>query len=252
MPQFFVQQTLNLHKQVEIKGKEAHHIANVLRLKKGDWLILADGKGSSYKAELINIKSRSVQLRILAKVNHKFNNVCPALAFAIIKHDRTEYIIQKAVELGCHNLHPFFSERTIPKLTTNLGPKKFERWQKIAMEAAKQSGLPFMPKVNPPLFFEKLCTSFSNYNKAMLFWEGETKNSLSDQLSAISNQKDESLLLIIGPEGGFAKPEVDIAIKHGALTVSLGSQILRVETAAIASLAIVQYELGNFSNTHFR
>ncbi|MFH1873671.1 MAG: RsmE family RNA methyltransferase [Pseudomonadota bacterium] len=245
MPQFFIQQPLILNETVEIKGPEAHHIADVLRLKKGDWLILADGQGRSYKSEITEIKGRQVKLKILAEISYKFNNPCPALAFAIIKHDRTEYIIQKAVELGCHHLYPFFSERTIPKFTTSLGPKKLERWQKIAVEAAKQSGLPFIPKVNASLNFEKLCASFSKYEKTLLFWEGETKNSLESQLSGLKSQ----VLLIIGPEGGFTKSEVELARKNGASSVSLGSQILRVETAAIASLAIVQYELGNFDRS---
>ena len=243
MPQFFTDQLLEVGLITRISGREAHHIIDVLRLKEGDWLILSDGKGKSFKAEIKSVKSKMVEVNISTELPRKFNLPSPALAVAVIKHDRTEYIIQKAVELGISNIFPFFSSRTIPKYTTKVSQEKLDRWKDIALEAAKQSGLPIKPEVKMPVEFSNLCSLFKNYQKSLLFWEGEKRSDIKSEVSGLKSQ----VLLIIGPEGGFSQEEVDYARERGVTTVSLGSQILRVETAAIVALGIVQYELGNLS-----
>lgn len=243
MPQFFISKSVTKNAVVQISGKDAHHIINVLRLKESDWLILSDGKGKSYKARIKSLRPKLVEAQILNEIEHHFASPSPHLAFAVIKHDRTEYIMQKAVELGCANILPFFSSRTIPKYKNNIGARKLMRWQKIAMEAAKQSGLTVKPEVNSPLSFEELCHSFGKYDKVLLFWEGENEKDLRSQVSDLKAQT----LIVIGPEGGFSQEEISAAKKNGAVTVSLGTQILRVETAALITLGITQYELGNLS-----
>lgn len=243
MPQFFISKTVSKGALTQISGKDAHHITNVLRLKKGDWLILSDGKGRSYKSEIKSLSPKLVEVLILDETKRNFAAKPPHLAFALIKHDRSEYIIQKAVELGCTQILPFFSSRTIPKYKDNINVRKLDRWQKIASEAAKQSGLPVKPSVGKPLPFKELCRSFEKYDNALLLWEGEDKNDLRSQISNLKSQ----VLIIIGPEGGFSKDEVSYAKENGAVTVSLGTQILKVETAALITLGIVQFELGNLS-----
>jgi len=244
MPQFFIDRPFESGGEVEITGRDAHHIIDVLRLKAGDWLVLSDGKGRSFKSEVISAASRRVRTIIKEEVRRKAATEPPALAFAVIKHDRSEWIIQKAVELGCRHIIPFYCRRTIPKFRSD----KNKRWQEIALEAAKQSGLPFIPQVEQPADFDKLCSLFPDYEKTILLWEGETQRDIrSIKFPLLCKEGSGEVLLIVGPEGGFDEQEIDKAKTCGAATVSLGQQILRVETAAIAALAVVQYELGNLS-----
>jgi len=241
MPHFFIEHQLKIGEIAYILGHDAHHIINVLRLKIGDWLIISDGCGKSFRAVIKKISSKKIEVAVMNewKTFEKLSSV--SLAFAVIKHDRTEYIIQKAVELGCIELIPFFSSRTVPKYKDSINPTKEMRWERIALEAAKQSGLPVKPVVNKSISFKTLCNNFTKYKNVFLFWEGEEKT----DLKSICNEIVEPLLIIIGPEGGFSPDEIELAKRHKAMTVSLGKQILRVETAAIAALAIIQYEIGN-------
>ncbi len=241
MPQFFIDKSLVSGNETEISGRDAHHIIDVLRLKAGDWLVLSDGGGRSFRAKIRSAEAKKVVAVIEAEIAGAQPANSPALAFAVIKHDRSEWIIQKAVELGCRHIVPFYCSRTVPKYSS--AEKKIGRWREIAMEAAKQSGLPFVPQVDLPCDFEKLCELFANYEKTILFWEGETHEGLRSVVSGLRSQ----LLLVIGPEGGFEESEVARSKAAGAETVSLGRQILRVETAAIVALALVQYELENLA-----
>lgn len=244
MPQFFIDQSFSKGSSVTIAGSDAHHIIDVLRLKTGDWLVISDGQGKSFRAEIEKLNSKTVEILVGEERSMKRHSHPVSLAFAVIKHDRTEYIIQKSVELGCADIRPFFSSRTIPRYTNNIEQKKLARWQNIATEAAKQSGLLFKPQVQMPVAFEELCSRFARYEKVFLFWEGEEKT----DLKSISTLIRSPVLLVIGPEGGFSREEAEMARKHGAVTLSLGTQILRVETAALVALGIIQYELGNLSH----
>lgn len=241
MPQFFLNQPFETGNEVEIIGRNAHHITDVLRLKTGNWLILSDGKGRSFKSEIISVASKRVRTIIKEEIRRETATEPPTLAFAVIKHDRSEWIIQKAVELGCRHIIPFYCQRTIPKYAS--AGKKHRRWQEIALEAAKQSGLPFVPQVDEPIDFDELCSLMPKYEKTILFWEGEKKEDFKSKVYGLRSK----VLLIIGPEGGFDESEIGKAKACGAITISLGQQILRVETAAIAALAIMQYELGNLN-----
>jgi len=243
VPQFFVDQKFDVGAEVELRGADAKHIEQVLRLTPGDWIVLSDGSGKSYEAEITKTSPRSVSARIKGlRSQRRLSDL--VLAIAITKHDKTEAIIQKAVELGIARIIPFHSERTIPRLVADITDKKLERWQKISMEAAKQSGLPFRPKVERPLPFDELVNAIPDFTTSILFWEGETERDIAACKDGLSREGQK--LVIVGPEGGFSSNEVDKARSAGAVTASLGQQILRVETAAIAALAICQYESGEF------
>lgn len=234
MPQFFVDKNIEEGQETEIRGKEAHHISSVLRLSDGDWIVLSDGKGNSFKATIISATARSVRVKMGNKIEHKVNIAAPTLALALIKPDRFEWAIQKAIELGCKTIIPFISTRCAYKAD------KLDRWQKIAHEAAKQSGLPFEPKIEPIVELKKLCEYSNKFPNRYLFYEGE-----KDKYIKLVEKKSD--LLIVGPEGGFTPDEIICAKRNAITTISLGSQILRVETAAIATLTIWQYELGNMN-----
>jgi 16S rRNA (uracil1498-N3)-methyltransferase len=241
MPQFFVDQPLASDREIQIRGADARHIAQSLRLRAGDWIVLSDGAGRSYRATITSSAPNAVVATIGAELPPRRGVPPPALALAAIRGERFEWAIEKAVELGCRHLLPFHSARTVRGKGDEA--RKLARWRTIALEAAKQSGLPFRPEIETAQDFDALCARFGDFSAAILFFEGEEKRELRETLRGQPPASEG--LLIIGPEGGFTAEEVRRAAEAGAVTASLGPQILRVETAAVAALAICQYELGN-------
>lgn len=244
MPQFFMQKEMKPGQKIEIIGSDAKHILKSLRLKTGDWIMLSDGCGKTFQAKIVQTSLRAVHAIIEREIMRNKGVAPPALALALANRERFEWAIQKTIELGCQRIIPFLSERS-EKISAAIAARKLERWQKIAIEAAKQSGLPFLPVIEPPIEYNALCARIKNMQPCFIFYEGEKKQGLN---SVLSNSKTNIIgLIIIGPEGGFTDNEISMAKKSGAFSVSLGQQILRVETAAIAAMAICQYELDNMS-----
>lgn len=238
MPQFFIDKEISEGTEVEIRGADAKHIARALRLTEGDWLILSDREGESFRSTIIEAKPRLVRARIEERMTRRTGPTPPALAIASIRSERLKWAVQKCVELGCQRIIPFGSTRTVRK------GGKTERLQRIAMESAKQSGLPAVPRVETPIEFDRLCEILRDFSPAILLYEGEHERSLKEILRGRPPAEGEPLI-VVGPEGGFTSDEVETARACGALTASIGSQILRVETAAVAAITIFQYELGN-------
>lgn len=249
MPQFFIDRELTEESDVEIRGADAHHIADVLRLVEGDWLVLSDGRGNSFRATVLESRPRSVRARVGGRIPRREGHPAPALAIASIRGERLEWAVQKCVELGSSRIIPFDSKRTVRPATSPRGGRKAQRLKKIALEAAKQSGLPLRPSVEEPMSFELLCDSLADFAPAILLYEGERTTDIRSVLARHraggEGERSSVPILIVGPEGGFTAEEVERATSCGAIAASLGSQILRVETAAVAAMAICQYELGN-------
>jgi 16S rRNA (uracil1498-N3)-methyltransferase len=247
MPQFFIDATLEKDREIELRGADAHHIALSLRLSAGDWIVLSDGSGRSFRAVISQASASRVIARIEREIARRAGRVPPALAIATIRPERFEWAIQKVVELGCRHILPFRSARTVRGKGGDGDGKRLARWRTIALEAAKQSGLPFRPEVDPPANFEELCGRFAAFSPTILFFEGESKRSirtiLQNQTRSASGESEG--LIVIGPEGGYAAEEVDLARASGAVTASLGQQILKAETAAVAAFTVCQYEFGN-------
>lgn len=243
MPQFFIDKKFTIDSEIEIRGGDARHISSVLRLGSGDWIVLSDGAGRSYRAKIVTSSPACVTALIGDKIQRREGLAPAVLALALIKLERFEWAIEKAVEIGCRRIIPFRSARTIPQFALNANARRLARWQKVALSAAKQSGLPFVPEIDSPHDFSNLFNAPNQFRRMIFFYEGEDKT----DIRALWRTKpaDGPDLIIIGPEGGFTNDEVALAKKSGAITASLGSQILRVETAAIAALAIWQYEEGN-------
>jgi len=240
MPQFLIDSSAIKDGVATITGSDAKHITTVLRLRCGDWLMITDGKGNKWRAELISASPKAVKVKLAILPSYHLAISPIILAQAMIKHDRFEWMIQKAVELGCSQIVPFISERTIPKFHA----AKFVRWQKIADEAAKQCGTLIHPKIEQPIAFFELIKQLKPFEQKILFYEGENKNSLNTL-----TLKPLNTVLIIGPEGGFTNAEVAAARQTDIVTYSLGPLILRVETASIAALVLTQYKLGYFNKT---
>lgn len=247
MPQFFIDKKLSPGSVFEISGADARHIANSLRLLPGDWIVLSDGHGKSFKASILVSSPKSVKVLLENEVTRPSKIKPTGMALAVIKPERFEWAIEKTVELGCGHITPFVSARSILKYSDQITKRRLDRWEKIAAEAAKQSGLPLLPKVNSVKTFSELFSRSLQFGQRVLLYEGEREKDVSSFLKNKIRQNDRPDILIIGPEGGFTEAEIDEAHANGAITLSLGHQILRVETAAVATFAIWQYESGNMS-----
>jgi 16S rRNA (uracil1498-N3)-methyltransferase len=155
-----------------------------------------------------------------------------------------DFIIQKATELGVDRIIPFQSARSVSRLTDDKKRQKALRWQKIAVEAARQCGRADVPVISPCLDFLEMIRDEGRKVFKIIFWEEETRCGIRDVLNQKHTELADEFFVIVGPEGGFLKEEVNQAREAGFQSVSLGRQILRVETAALAIMAIIQYEKG--------
>lgn len=246
MHRFFVDTSCIDNDTVTITGDDVQHISRVLRLKCGDSLEICDTCGTDY---LCNISSVTKDT-IISDIVRKFPTCTESglnitLYQGIPKSDKLEYIIQKSVELGVNRIVPVAMKRTVVKLKN--ASLKTERQQKISLEAAKQSRRGIVPKVDCPLSFDDMLEKIKKSTDALniLAYENEMQNNIKDVLT--SNKEIKNINIIIGPEGGFDEEEIESAKKADINIVTLGPRILRCETAPIAVISAVMYELGDWT-----
>ncbi len=234
---------------ISITGKEARHITNVLRMKKGEKLILMDGKGQLFESTIETLHYKEVKV----KINKSIPPLPPSpieisLAQALTKAGPMNYLIQKITELGISSIHLFSSQRTIIRLKPDHLENKMGHWMEIMKSASKQCGRAILPEVNPPLPFGELIKSVPDKKTLkLLLWENEDKTDLKKLLRSMSPLP--RIFVIIGPEGGFTPNEINLAREAGFQTISLGKRILRAETAAMSLVSIIQYEWGDLNLT---
>jgi 16S rRNA (uracil1498-N3)-methyltransferase len=218
-----------------ITGSDAHQIKDVLRMKVGDDIELLDGCGSIYHSKIFEIKKDKVVCDVISTRKEDTQlKVKVTIAQCLPKAKKMDLIIQKCTELGAVKIIPTLSERSISKVD------KLERWKKIAKEAAEQCGRSDIPEILPLTQFKDVLKLKKDYDLALIPWELEKQNSLKNIITSFPHSHP-SFLSLIGPEGGFSKKEVDLAIKSGFNPVSLGKRILRTETAGMAMLAMLNY-----------
>ncbi len=237
---FFVRDAHHAGEVVAIHGSDAHKIVNVLRLRNGDVIEVVDSRGTIFGATLES-KDGALHARLTqARDASPGPGVLIDVAQGIPKGQKMDFVVEKLGELGVRALLPLRSERTI---VTDVGPAKLERWRRLARSAAQQSGRPDLLTVTEPLRFAQLSLQFSEYDAVIVPWEIAEPEPLRAVLPKIVRGA-RTILVVIGPEGGFSHAEAESAQAAGAHLVSLGSRILRTETAALAVVAILAYELG--------
>lgn len=215
-----------------ISGEEAKHIARVLRMNKGDSLVLCDGEGMFYEGVISNVSDKIVNIDIQSSYPAPTEPKLKITLFqGIPKNPKLEFIVQKATEIGAVKIVPMNTSRIVSKLEKE---SKIDRLQKIACEAAKQSKRGVVPSVCAPVSFEKAVEMASKYDLAIIPYEEEREVSLK---KAFEKQNVTSLAIMIGPEGGFEQGEVQLALSKGIMSVTLGKRILRTETAGLAVMA---------------
>ena len=230
---------------VELAEDTVRYLRNVLRLGRGDGILLFDGTGWEYRGVIERLEGREGTARIVAR--ERVPLVIPVritLAQALPKGDKMEFIVQKATELGVARIVPFRSARTIPRRTEDRAARRLERWRRIAAEAAEQCGRTDVPEIAEPLPFREALEQAGPEAVKVLFWESETERSVREILKGDAARSAREFFLVVGPEGGVTGEEAEQARQAGFLTASLGRLVLRVETAALAILAIFQYECG--------
>ena len=237
-----------LAEEIEITGGDAHHLVRVMRAQSGDEVIVAGGDGRAARMAICGIERDRVHLRCMAYLPQaETRNAEVILIQALLKGEKMDFVVQKAVELGAAALYPVETEHVVVRYDAKKAAAKAVRWQKIADEAAKQCGRQALMPVAAIAPLSALLRNpelFGAPDTAVVFcYEGERKQSLRTRLHGLSVRR---VVLIVGAEGGFSPAEAAAIQATGAQSVSLGRLILRAETAALAALAVTQYELGNF------
>jgi len=242
MHRFYVSSDYIKEDTIHIAGREFHHLINVLRAKEGDYVRAFDGTGAEYYGTIIKVKSKEAIVRIESKKEIKEKGTIRiTLAQAIPKKGKMDDIVEKATEIGVDTIIPMRTDRTVVDVSEKRIGLKLARWNRIAIEASKQCG-----RIRPPeiLGLKKFLDVMDNINRYELSLMPTLYGENEDLKYVIRGCRLNSIITFIGPEGDFTEEEVRRAKEAGCKTVSLGNNILKVDTAAIAVLSILKYELG--------
>jgi 16S rRNA (uracil1498-N3)-methyltransferase len=234
---FFVEGEQEVGGAVEIHGGDAHKITRVLRLRAGDRIEIVDSRACAFAAA-IEEAGQVVRARLIDVVAHRVPEVKRLIievAQAVPKAARMDFVVEKATELGAAAFLPFYSERSVGR---RVGPEKLARWRRIARSASQQSGRREVPEIHEPLEFDALVERFGEYDRVFFAWELAPPEPLHDRLRGLLPQAGR-VLIVVGPEGGFAHAEAEAATSRGAHVLWLGSRILRTDTAAVVLLAVI-------------
>lgn len=248
MPKFFVNSNQIKNEKICIIGEDVNHIVNVLRLKIGDEIFVCDKDiGMTYNSKIIEILKENVWCEIKEKLEKTTESTVDVTIFqGLPKADKMEYIIQKSTELGVKTIIPVAMKRCIVKLDKKDETKKIERWQKIAEVASKQSGRDIIPTIESVENINYIKENISQFDLVIIAYEEEKIVTLKDELIKLKDTYTKNSKLkvgvVIGPEGGLDKEEVEILKQRGAKVITLGERILRTETASLTILSNIIYE----------
>ena len=244
MPRFFFDKTMLCDYTVTLTGEDAAHIATSLRMAIGEDVVLCDGEGFDYLGKLSAVSREAVTVTVEEILPSRSEPPFRIRVYQCLpKGDKLETVIQKSVECGAVEIIPVQSLRCIVKWKGEDERKKLSRYNRIAEEAAKQSGRGIIPCVKEPMSIKDAIRAMTEDALSFLCYENEDGKTLSMLLR--SQEKPRSVSFLVGPEGGLAPEEVAFAAENGVLPISLGARILRTETASPVVLAILSafYEL---------
>ena len=240
VPRFYVPQPFAVGQEFTLPDTTFRHAVQVLRLGVDEPLILFNGEGGEYLAQISNVSKRSASVLI-----DKFSAIDTespvhlTLVQAVIKPDKMDFALQKAVELGVNTIQPLITQRSVVRIGKEQVDKKLQHWEGIVVAACEQSGRTRMPTVQAPLTLERwLETPFAGTR--LILAPGDFP-----RINALPSDLPTPIALLIGPEGGFTDEEVETCVQAGVMPVSLGPRILRAETASSAALALLQHRFGD-------
>ncbi len=232
---------------LSIRGELLHHIRDVCRFGPGDRFEILPGDQRALLYEVHSVSSKELLARRVSE------RALPApakplvtLALSVPKLPKVDWIVEKAVELGVHEIRPFVSDFSFLRKTSEISPSRLGRWEKLAQGATQQSGRGDVMTIHAAVTLEQLLVEFNRESgSAGLFpYEGEAQLRLKPAILEALECRPERLWVFVGSEGGFSPREVELFGRQGLRPVSMGAQILRVETACVALVSIIKYEAG--------
>ncbi len=245
IPRCFVDPETWQEPLIRLGPDDAHHWMDVLRVREGDQAVVSDGRGGEAVGEVAGLSGGRVTVRVVERRRQDSSAAAVMLIQAIPKAQKMEWIIQKATELGVWSILPVMTERGVVKLDDERAEHRTARWQRIAVEAAKQCRTAWIPKVEPVVRFKALMESGPKVDVMLMGSLEADTVPLKQCLADLKVRRPNSVALLIGPEGDFSPAEIQAARSAGAIPVSYGTRVLRVETAALYGLSVLAYEWGS-------
>lgn len=239
MQQYFIDKMIQIGDTITLDKEQSHHIANVLRMREGEMIRLCDKHEQLFSA-YIHFQAKIVQAHVDAAIeDHTRNSVSITLAQGMIKGEKWDYFLQKSAELGVTEIIPFMSSRCVVKAKEDKIERKMERWRKILLEACEQCKRSSLVTLHEPATFANLPET--GYDIKLIAYEDA--DHASDRLCDVlkKHKTIQSIIVVVGSEGGFSKEEVECLEKQGYVRVSLGARILRAETAALSLLSNIAF-----------
>lgn len=242
MQKFLISRDHICKNQVILDGPDARHITRVLRLSKGDYLNLTDGMGTDFSGRITDCNREQVMVEIMDTRPSQTESPLPlTICTGMLKYQKMDDVIQGLTQVGITRWIPFFCERSIPLPDAKALSRRMERWQTIAKETIKQCQRSRVVEISFPMTFDRILEMATEFDHCIAFWEQGGKS-----LSQLTPDKGRNqTLVLIGPEGGFSKSEINRASANGFIPYTLGPRILRAETASLCGAALVQHRLGD-------
>ena len=235
MQHFFVDASQVSEETIRIEGTDVNHMKNVLRMRIGEEVTVSDGQGKEYLCQVRDFEEEQVQLKIVETKASDAELPSKIYLFqGLPKQEKMELIVQKCVELGIYTVVPVSMKRCVVKLDAKKGAKKVERWNTIAASAAKQSGRGIVPEVMSVKTYKEALEMAKNLDVVLVPYECA---------EGMDHKPGQSVGIFIGPEGGFDPDEIALACETGGQVITLGKRILRTETAGLALLSVLMFQL---------
>ncbi len=239
IPRVFTTQALEPNSSLVLAEAQSHYLSKVLRMQAGRELILFNGEGGEYSAEITAIHKKNIDVSVKEfSAENRQSHLQLELAIGVSRGERMDWVLQKATELGVTKIIPLMTERTEVKLGGERADKKMEHWQQILISACEQCQRNILPELSEPKQFSDWIGKCDAELKFVLHHR--------DNQGLPKNKTTESVALLIGPEGGLDENEITQAIAQKFSPLTLGPRVLRTETAPVAAISLVQYLWGDF------
>lgn len=229
---------------VELSPDESRHAARVLRVREGSEIEILNGRGGVGKASVVSAGKRLVTVRIAERQTVAAPRPRITLVQAVVREQKMDWIVQKAAELGVSEIRPVTTVNAVVQLDADRAGGKAERWTRIALEAIKQSGNPWLPVVAAPCRLDEYLATRAAGEPLLVGSLARGARPLREILRELSARAPESVAVLIGPEGDFTPAELDAALGRGGLPAGFGPTVLRAETAAVFALSALRCEFG--------
>jgi 16S rRNA (uracil1498-N3)-methyltransferase len=228
-----------------IAGEEGHHLKNVFRLTRGETIMAVDGIGNGYRCEIDTISPREIACKIISRTRNWGEPMHHlTLAAGLSTGYKFDDVIQRGTELGVSRFVPLITGKSIVRAGDDGGKSnKLARWQKVALASVKQTGRSVIPAIEPAVDFEQFMEKNIKPGRLIMFDTGEGSRPLD---SLVISSEDKEYTILVGPESGFSRSEIELAREKGAVVLSLGKRVLRTENAGPTAVALLMNLLGEF------